>query len=76
MEIIDTISTNIWFNLFLMLTTISYRIFETGSSFRGGQGTAGGGGGLAAVFRDFFASASEIFILAWGLGAGLSFYGV
>ena len=61
-----------------MLTTIGYRIFGTGSSFRGGQGTAAGGGGrgLTAVFRDFFASASEIFILAWGLGAGLSFYGV
>ena len=33
-------------------------------------------GGLIAIFWDFFANAGEIFILAGGLGAGLSFYGV
>ena len=34
------------------------------------------GKGLIAIFRDFFASASIIFILTGALGAGLSFYGV
>ena len=43
-----------------------------------GWGAAGGGGagGLVTIFRGFSASASGVFILAGGLGAGLSFYGV
>ena len=39
----------------------------------------GGGVGeraLVAIFRGFSASASGVFVLAGGLGAGLSFYGV
>ena len=34
------------------------------------------GKGLVAIFRDFFASIGKIFILAGGLGTGLSFYGI
>ena len=34
------------------------------------------GKGLIAIFRDFFASINEIFILAGGLGTRLSFYEV
>ena len=34
------------------------------------------GKGLISVFQGFFASVGEIFILAGGLGAGLSFYGL
>ena len=33
-------------------------------------------GGLNCGFQGFFASIGEIFILAGGLGTGLSFYGV
>ena len=36
----------------------------------------GGGRVLVAIFRGFSASASGVFVLAGGLGAGLSFYGV
>ena len=39
-------------------------------------GVAHCGRGLIAIFRGFFASIGEIFILAGGLGTGLSFYGV
>ena len=42
--------------------------------FVGGGG--GRGGGLNCGFQGFFASIGEIFILAGGLGTGLSFYGV
>ena len=35
-----------------------------------------GGRALVAIFRGFSASASGVFVLAGGLGAGLSFYGV
>ena len=48
-------------------------ILGAGSGFRVGWRAAGG---WVAIFRDFCASASEAFILAVGLGAGLSFYGV
>ena len=34
------------------------------------------GGGLIAIFIRLFATVDGIFILAGGLGAGLSFYGV
>ena len=34
------------------------------------------GKSLISVFKDFFASIRDIFILAGGLGTGLSFYGV
>ena len=43
-----------------------------GGAPRGG----GGAGGLVTIFRGFSASASGVFVLAGGLGAGLSFYGV
>ena len=33
-------------------------------------------GKFSCYFRDFFANADKIFILAGGLGTGLSFYGV
>ena len=35
----------------------------------------GEGGGLISIFRVFSSSVSGAFILAGGLGAGLSFYG-
>ena len=35
-----------------------------------------GGGGFISIFRGFFASVGGVFVLAGGLGAGLSFYGV
>ena len=42
-----------------------------------GAPRGGGGRGLIAIFRGFFARASEIFGLAGGLGIGLlSFYQV
>ena len=34
------------------------------------------GESLISAFQEFFASIEKIFILALGLGAGLSFYGV
>ena len=37
---------------------------------------ARGVGGLISVFREFYAGIGEAFILAGGLGAGPSFYGV
>ena len=60
----------------LPLPTIVYGMFEAGSSFHGGWGTAGVGGGLIAIFRGFFASAGKMFVLAGALGTALSFYGV
>ena len=56
----------------LGLAAVVHGIFGAGSSIRGG----GGGGGLNCGFQGFFASIGEIFILAGGLGTGLSFYGV
>ena len=52
--------------------TISHGIFGTNSGFRACEG-AHCGKGLIAIFRDFFASVSEIFISAghgggWALG--------
>ena len=53
---------------------------EGNSSFHVGWRTAGGGGGfggrLIAIFRDFFPTIGQIFILAGRLGTGLSFHGV
>ena len=37
---------------------------------------SGGGGGLISCFGEVSACIGEAFILAGGLGAGLSFYGV
>ena len=54
-------------------STISYKIFGTDSS---SGGIVHRGWGLVAIFRNSFASASEVFILSGWLGAGLSFYGV
>ena len=49
-------------------------VFGTGSGFRVGWRTAGGGGGgLISVFGKFSASIGKTFTLAWRLGAGLSF---
>ena len=59
-----------------LISAVGYRISETSSGFRVGERTAEGVGGLIAIFRDISASASEIFVLASGLGTGLSFYGV
>ena len=42
----------------------------------GGAPWGVGGGGLIAIFRGCFASAGGDFILAGGLGAGLSLYWV
>ena len=39
-------------------------------------GVAHGGGGLISVFQGLSASAGGAFILAGGMGAGLSFYGI
>ena len=49
-------------------------VFGAGSGFRVGWCTAGGRG-LISVFQGFFASIGGAFILAWGLGVGLSFLG-
>ena len=46
------------------------------SGFRVCVCVCGGGGVLIAIFRDFSANASGIFVLAGGLGTRLSFYGV
>ena len=54
-------------------STISYKIFGTDSS---SGGIVHRGWGLVAIFRNSFASTSEVFILSGWLGAGLSFYGV
>ena len=47
--------------------------FGAGSGFRVGWCTAWGS--LISVFRGFFASIGGAFVLAWGLGVGLSFLG-
>ena len=49
-------------------------LFGTGSSFRVGWRTVGGG--WICVFRDFSAGIGKGFILAGVLGGGLSFCGV
>ena len=54
--------------------TIIHRVFGTNSSFRVGWCTPWGG--FISIFRGFFASVGGVFVLAGGLGAGLSFYGV
>ena len=51
-------------------------VFEISSSFRVGWRTAGEGGGLISCFGEVSACIGGAFILAGGLGAGLSFYGV
>ena len=48
-------------------------VFGAGSGFRVGWRTVGEG--FVSVFWEFFASISGAFILAGGLGTGLSFYG-
>ena len=58
----------------MAVSTISYAVFRAGSSFRVGWRTAGGV--PVAIFRDFFATIGEGFILAGALGAGLLFCGV
>ena len=50
---------------------VGHGVFGTGSCE-----VAGCGKGLVAIFRDFFASISEMFIFAGGMGTRLSFYGV
>ena len=47
---------------------VGHRVFGTGSCEM-----ADCGKGLIAIFRDFFASISEIFIFAGGMGTRLSF---
>ena len=44
------------------------------SPFRVGGAQGGGGGGGVHFFQEFSSSVGEAFILAGGLGAGLSFY--
>ena len=56
-----------------VVPTISYRIFEGGSSFCLGWRTAWGGSFL--LFGSF-AGIGVIFVLAGGVRAGGSFYGV
>ena len=46
-------------------------VFVWGGALRGGRG----GGGIGPFFRGVCASIGKVFILAGGLGAGLSFYG-
>ena len=50
---------------------IIHRIFETNSGF---DGIAHNGKCLISVFQEFAASIDKTFILAGGLGTGLSFY--
>ena len=57
-----------------LVPTISYKIFETNSSFRLKQRTTGKV--LFIFFKSFFARIDKTFILAGGLYIGLSFYGV
>ena len=49
-------------------------VSRAGCGFRVGWRTAGGG--LISIFRGFSSSVGGACILAGGLGAGLSFYGV
>ena len=51
-------------------SAVGYRLFGAGSGFLGGWLAAGGG--VFANFRDFFAGVGGDFILAGGLGTGLS----
>ena len=51
--------------------TISHKVFETNSCEIALYGEI-----LISIFQESFASINEAFILAGGLGTGLSFYGV
>ena len=59
----------------LLRAAVARGVSGAGSGFGVGWRTAGGEG-LVSVFQGFSASAGGAFILAGGLGAGLSFYGV
>ena len=55
-------------------SAVARGIFGAGSSF--GCGVAQGGKSFISVFQEFSSIIGKAFILAGGLGAGLSFYGV
>ena len=54
-----------------VVTTISYKMFETNSSFHVKQRTK-----REVFFQTFFASIGKIFILAGAMGTRISFYEV
>ena len=58
----------------LVVATMAHRISGTNSSFRVEWRTAGKV--LISIFQEFSSSINKAFILAGGLDAGLSFYGV
>ena len=63
-------------NLKLHLTYVLQSVtcyLGLGLVFMWGAGEAHGVRGLISVFREFFASINKMFVLAWGLGNGLSF---
>ena len=54
---------------------MAHRVFEAGSGFHVGW-WENSGKILISVFQEFSSSIIKAFILAGGLGAGLSLYGV